>query len=84
MYAKITHDAIPSDTLITILDKPSQHNLEFYEDNKNTCNVPQLCDLLDLEKEMYVIFTAFPLGQFAERRRLDHPEWKRTIILQAY
>lgn len=27
---------------------------------------------------MYVIFTAFPLGQFAERRRLDHPEWKES------
>jgi len=37
------------------------------------------CELVserfDLSKPMYVIYTEFPVGQFAERMRVNHPEW---------
>lgn len=32
-------------------------------------------EIFDLTKELYVIFTEFPVGAFAERMRACHPEW---------
>jgi predicted metal-binding protein len=29
----------------------------------------------DLSKPMYVIYTEYPVGEFAERMRINHPEW---------
>ena len=38
------------------------------------------CELVserfDLSKPMYVIYTEFPVGEFAERMRVNHPEWE--------
>jgi len=34
--------------------------------------------VFDLSKPMYVIYTEYPVGQFAERMRLNHPEWAHT------
>ena len=32
-------------------------------------------DRFDLSKPIYVIYTEFPVGAFAERMRACHPEW---------
>ena len=32
-------------------------------------------DRFDLSKPMYVIYTSYPVGAFAERLRANHPEW---------
>jgi len=34
--------------------------------------------VFDLNQPMYVIYTEYPVGQFAERMRVGHPEWKHT------
>ena len=34
--------------------------------------------IFDLTKPMYVIYTEYPVGQFAERMRVNHPEWAHT------
>jgi hypothetical protein len=34
-------------------------------------------ELLDLHSDMYVIYTEFPVGKFAERMRIAHPEWSK-------
>ncbi len=38
-------------------------------------NQPLINEVLDFEKEIYVIYTKFKVGKFAERMRLDHLEW---------
>jgi len=35
-------------------------------------------EIFDLTKPMYVIYTEFPVGEFAERMRVNHPEWSDT------
>lgn len=37
---------------------------------------PLLSEVLDLTQPVYVIYTEFALGQFAERMRLTHPAWQ--------
>ena len=34
--------------------------------------------IFDLSKPMYVIYTEYPVGEFAERMRVNHPEWAHT------
>jgi len=34
--------------------------------------------VFDLSKPIYVIYTEYPVGQFAERMRVNHPEWVHT------
>lgn len=46
---------------------------------KKECCPPgkQLIDrVFDLEKKVYLIYTQFAVGEFAERMRAMHPEWK--------
>ena len=38
-------------------------------------DLPLIDELLDLKSDMYVIYTEFPVGKFAERMRIAHPEW---------
>lgn len=38
--------------------------------------LPLLDEIFDFKKDLYVIYTSFPIGKFAERMRLAHPEWK--------
>ena len=46
---------------------------------KKTCppNLPLLDEIFDFEKELYIIYTTFPIGEFAERMKLLHPEWEK-------
>jgi predicted metal-binding protein len=37
--------------------------------------LPLLDEIFDFEKEVYVIYTNFPIGKFAEKMRVNHPEW---------
>ena len=36
---------------------------------------PLIDEVFDLGRELYVIYTIFPVGKFAERMRLAHPRW---------
>lgn len=38
-------------------------------------HLPLLDEVFDLEKETYLIYTEFPVGEFAERMLTMHPEW---------
>lgn len=38
-------------------------------------NQPMIYELLDLSSYVYVIYTEFPVGEFAERMRINHPKW---------
>ena len=38
-------------------------------------NLSLLDDSLDFEKDMYLIYTSYPVGKFAERMRKTHSEW---------
>lgn len=33
-------------------------------------------DFFDFSRDLFVIYTAFKVGEFAERMRQEHPEWK--------
>ena len=37
---------------------------------------PLINDVLDFSKEVYVIYTKFEVGEFAERMKKTHPQWK--------
>ena len=39
-------------------------------------NVLPINEILDFNKDLYVIYTVFNVGEFAERMRLMHPEWR--------
>ncbi|MGV8086458.1 MAG: hypothetical protein ACP5N1_02395 [Candidatus Woesearchaeota archaeon] len=39
-------------------------------------NVPLIDKILDFNKELYMIYNEFPIGEFAEKMRLMHPEWQ--------
>ncbi|MBU3941881.1 MAG: hypothetical protein KKF74_03135 [Nanoarchaeota archaeon] len=38
-------------------------------------NQPMINRFLNFEKDLYIIYTQFNVGEFAERMRLKHPEW---------
>ena len=46
--------------------------------NKKEGCPPQklITDFLDFDRELYLVFTEFPIGEFAERMRIAHPEWR--------
>ena len=37
--------------------------------------LPLIDSVFDFDREFYVIYTGFPVGEFAERMRVNHPEW---------
>ncbi len=39
-------------------------------------NQPLIDRLFNLEKKLYLIYTPFAVGEFAERMRATHPEWE--------
>jgi predicted metal-binding protein len=39
-------------------------------------NQPLIDKVLDLNSEIYVIYSVFDVGLFAERMRIKHPEWR--------
>jgi predicted metal-binding protein len=45
---------------------------------KESCppNVPLIDRVLDLNKNIYIIFNKFEVGEFAEKIRKSHPRWK--------
>lgn len=38
-------------------------------------NQPLIDKVLDLSKDIYVIYTKFPIGEFAEKMKREHPDW---------
>ena len=46
---------------------------------KDSCppNQPLIDKILDFEKGIYIIHTMFKVGEFAERMRINHPEWSK-------
>lgn len=49
-------------------------------DLKQGCPPKKLINqVLDFNKEIYVISTEFPIGEFAETMRNLHPEWKASV-----
>ncbi len=44
---------------------------------KSTCppGQPLLSEVFDFNSGLYVIYTAYKVGEFAERMRVRHPEW---------
>lgn len=40
-------------------------------------NLPLLDEIFDFEKNLYLIYTTFPIGHFAEKMKLLHPEWEK-------
>jgi len=40
-------------------------------------NVLLIDKILDFNKELYIIYTEFNVGEFAEKMRLMHPEWHK-------
>lgn len=80
MITKINSDIIPFDNLIRALCctpyHGHSHGCPNYNENHN-CPPNNLIDkIFDFSKEMYVIYTTFNVGEFAERMRKAHPEWK--------
>lgn len=49
---------------------------------KDGCPPNQLLinNALDFEKDLYVIYTEFPVGKFAKRMRIRHPGWSLRQI----
>jgi hypothetical protein len=46
---------------------------------KTSCppHQPLIDRVLDLSQEVYIIYNKFMVGEFAERMRIAHPEWKQ-------
>ena len=43
---------------------------------KNGCPPqPPIEKIFNLEDKLFVIYTSFPVGEFAERMRVEHPQW---------
>ncbi len=82
MIKKIDTDKIPYDNHIRALCKTPYygHPKGCPNYNKKEGCPPQrlIADFFDLEKDLYLIFTEFNIGEFAEKMRLAHPEWKES------
>jgi hypothetical protein len=80
MIIKIDSEIVPYDYLMIALCKTSYYNHSKGCPNYNKkegCPPQQLIsDVLDFNRELYVVFTKFPVGEFAERMRRTHKEWK--------
>ncbi|HOW37149.1 MAG TPA: hypothetical protein PLK34_02785 [Candidatus Pacearchaeota archaeon] len=81
MIKQVDSSQIPYDSLLQGLCRSPYHNHSAGCPNYNQkqgCPPKKLInEVLDFNKEIYVISTEFPIGEFAERMRLLHPEWKR-------
>jgi hypothetical protein len=82
MITKIDSEIIPYDQIIQTLCR-----IPYYGHSKGCPNYNKkegcppkklMPDVLDFNKELYLIFTKFPIGEFAEKMRLMHPEWKES------
>jgi hypothetical protein len=82
MIQKITSDIIPYDGLIRALCLTPYygHKQGCINYNKKHGCPPRkiLNEYFDLDKELFVIYTSFLVGMFAEKMRLSHPEWKEN------
>jgi hypothetical protein len=82
MIIKINPEIIPYDTLIRLLCLTPHHGHSHGCPNyniKDGCPPKMLINaVFDFSKEMYLIYTTFSVGQFAERMRMAHPEWKES------
>jgi hypothetical protein len=80
MIIKINPSIIPYDNLLESLCKAPYHGHPHGCPNygkKEGCPPRKpFEDIFNLNKNMYVIYTEFPVGEFAERMRMTHPEWK--------
>ncbi len=80
MIIKINPEIVPYDNMIRSLcvipyRGHSKGCINF--NKKDKCPLrPLITEVLDFSKELYLIYTVFPIGEFAERMRKMHPEWK--------
>ncbi|RKX57878.1 MAG: hypothetical protein DRP29_07660 [Thermodesulfobacteriota bacterium] len=83
MIVKIKPEDIPYDKLITQLCITPYHGHSKGCPNygkKDGCP-PRLMvhEVFDFEKDIYVIFTKFQVGAFAEKMRQTHPYWSASL-----
>ncbi|GIU69961.1 MAG: hypothetical protein KatS3mg002_1197 [Candidatus Woesearchaeota archaeon] len=83
MIIKIDPEIVPYDNLIRGLCMTPYYGHTHGCPNygcKEGCPPNNLIDkIFDFSKEMYIIYTTFPIGKFAERMRKNHPDWKETV-----
>ena len=79
MIQKITKEMVPYDILIQTLCK-----LPYYGHGKGCINHGKkkgcpprktIEEYFNLNKELFVIYTEYKVGEFAEKMRIRHPEW---------
>ena len=80
MITKIDPSIVPYDNLIRRLCRTPYYGHAAGCPNygrKQGCP-PQdiITDILDFNKELYIIATEFSIGKFAEKMRQNHPEWR--------
>jgi predicted metal-binding protein len=83
MIEKITHDKIEYNKKFQYLCKHPFYGHQKGCPNygkKRSCppHVPLIDEVLELNKGLYLIFTEFNVGEFAERIRKSHPDWKSS------
>ncbi|MBN2459626.1 hypothetical protein JXB28_05050 [Candidatus Woesearchaeota archaeon] len=82
MITKIDSSIVPYDNLIRALCRTPYYGHSKgcpNYDKKEGCPPQKLItDVLDFDRELYLIFTEFPIGEFAEKMRITHPEWKES------
>lgn len=83
MIKEIDSSKLPYDSLLQGLCRSPYYKHSSGCPNYNLkqgCPPKKLIDqVLDFNKDIYVIATDFPIGEFAETMRNLHPEWKASI-----
>lgn len=83
MITEINSSKVPYDFLLQGLCRSPYHKHSAgcpNYDLKQGCPPKELIDkVLDFNKSIYVVSTEFPIGEFAERMRLMHSEWKASV-----
>ncbi len=82
MIVPVESSEIPYDKLIQGLCRTPyySHSTGCSNFNRRTGCPPKrlITEIFDFEKELYIISTVYPVGEFAERMRRNHPEWKES------
>lgn len=82
MISKINSKIIPFDSLFRALCLTPYYGHSkgcMNYNHKKGCPPGTLInEILDFNQELYVIFTENSVGEFAERMRISHPEWKES------
>jgi hypothetical protein len=83
MIIQIRQEQVPHDSLIRSLCTTPYHGRNQgcpnFADKEGCPPRPLINKVLDFEKELYIVYTEYPVGKYAEKMRLKHPEWKTGI-----